>query len=33
MAAYEKFFVGELSDYEYPESKIQEALAHLPKAS
>ena len=33
MAAYEKYLAGELSDYEYPEEKIKEALAHLPKAS
>jgi len=33
MAAYDKFFAGELSDYEYPEQKVKEALAHLPKAS
>ena len=33
MAAYEKYFAGELSDYEYPAEKIREALAHLPKAS
>jgi tryptophan synthase beta chain len=33
MAAYEKYFAGELVDYEYPEAKIHEALAHLPKAS
>jgi len=33
MASYEKYFAGELSDYEYPAEKIQEALAHLPKAS
>jgi tryptophan synthase beta chain len=33
MAAYEKYFAGELFDYEYPEAKIREALAHLPKAS
>jgi tryptophan synthase beta chain len=33
MAAYEKYFAGELSDYDYPEAKIHEALAHLPKAS
>ena len=32
MAAYERYFAGELSDYEYPEAKIREALAHLPKA-
>ena len=30
MAAYEKYFAGELIDYEYPEEKIQAALAHLP---
>ena len=33
MAAYEKYLAGELSDYEYPEAKIREALAHLPKTS
>ena len=33
MAAYEKYFAGELVDYEYPRAKILEALAHLPKAS
>jgi tryptophan synthase beta chain len=33
MAAYEKYFAGELFDYEYPAEKIREALAHLPKAS
>jgi hypothetical protein len=33
MAAYEKYFAGELADYEYPEEKIKESLAHLPKAS
>jgi len=33
MAAYEKYFAGELADYEYPEEKVKEALAHLPKAS
>jgi tryptophan synthase beta chain len=32
MASYERYFAGELSDYEYPEEKIHEALAHLPKA-
>jgi tryptophan synthase beta chain len=31
MAAYEKYFAGELTDYEYPEAKVREALAHLPK--
>jgi len=33
MAAYEKYFAGELEDYHYPDEKIREALAHLPKAS
>jgi tryptophan synthase beta chain len=32
MASYDKYFAGELTDYEHPEEKIQEALAHLPKA-
>ena len=32
MGAYEKYFAGELTDYEHPEEKIQAALAHLPKA-
>jgi tryptophan synthase beta chain len=32
MAAYEKYLAGELTDYEHPEEKIREALAHLPKA-
>lgn len=31
MAAYEKYFAGELIDYEYPAEKVQEALAHLPQ--
>jgi tryptophan synthase beta chain len=32
MAAYEKYMAGELIDYEYPEEKVREALAHLPAA-
>ena len=32
MASYEKYFAGELTDYEHPEEKIHEALEHLPKA-
>jgi tryptophan synthase beta chain len=32
MGAYEKYFAGELTDYEHPEEKIKVALAHLPKA-
>jgi tryptophan synthase beta chain len=31
MAAYEKYLAGELTDYEYPAEKVQEALAHLPR--
>ncbi len=31
MAAYEKYFAGELVDYEYPAEKVEEALAHLPR--
>ncbi|UCE88081.1 MAG: TrpB-like pyridoxal phosphate-dependent enzyme, partial [Pseudomonadota bacterium] len=30
MAAYDKYFSGELEDFEYPENAIQDALAHLP---
>src|SRR5271165_5362297 len=33
MAAYEKYFADELVDYEYPEEKVREALAHLPTVS
>jgi len=33
MAAYEKYFAGELEDYDYPEEKIKEALKHLAQAS
>jgi tryptophan synthase beta chain len=31
MAAYEQYLTGQLSDYEYPEAKVKEALTHLPK--
>ena len=30
MGAYEKYFAGDLVDYEYPEEKVAEALAKLP---
>jgi len=30
MGAYEKYFAGELVDYEYPEEKVAEALSKLP---
>jgi tryptophan synthase beta chain len=33
MGAYDKYVAGELEDYSYPEEKIREALAHLPKVS
>ena len=31
MGSYEKYFAGELEDYEYPEEKVREALESLPK--
>jgi pyridoxal-phosphate dependent TrpB-like enzyme len=31
MSAYDKYFAGELQDYEYPEEAVKEALSHLPK--
>lgn len=31
MAAYEAYLGGELSNYDYPEKKVIEVLAHLPK--
>jgi len=31
MSAYDRYFRGELQDYDYPDSAIQEALSHLPK--
>ncbi len=31
MASYDKYFSGELEDYEYPAAAIDEALHHLPK--
>ncbi len=33
MAAYDKYFSGELEDFEYPETAIAEALDHLPKVA
>ncbi len=33
MGAYDKYFSGDLKDYEYPESEIQAALARLPKVA
>jgi tryptophan synthase beta chain len=31
MSAYDRYFKGELDDYEYPDEAIQESLANLPK--
>jgi tryptophan synthase beta chain len=31
MAAYESYLAGKLTDYEYPEEKVKEALASLPE--
>ena len=31
MASYDKYFAGELTDYEYPEHEIQAALERLPR--
>ncbi len=31
MASYDRYFAGELKNYDYPEEAIKESLAHLPK--
>ncbi len=31
LAAYDEYLSGKLKDYEYPEEKVKEALAHLPE--
>jgi tryptophan synthase beta chain len=31
MTSYDRYFAGELEDYEYPEEAIKESLQHLPK--
>ena len=31
MAAYDAYLSGKLTDYEYPEEKVKEALTHLPE--
>ncbi len=31
MAAYDRYFAGELEDYEYPQEAVAASLAHLPK--
>ena len=33
MTSYESYMAGKLSDYEYPEEKVKEAMANLPKVS
>ena len=33
LTSYDKYYSGELEDYEYPEDKIKEALDHLPKVT
>jgi len=33
MAAYDRFFRGELEDYAYPQAAIEAALEHLPKVA
>jgi tryptophan synthase beta chain len=31
LGAYDEYFEGKLSDFEYPDSKIRESLTRLPK--
>ena len=31
MASYDNYMAGNLEDYAYPEEKIRESMAHLPK--
>jgi predicted alternative tryptophan synthase beta-subunit len=31
MGAYDRYFSGELEDYDYPDEAIRAALEHLPK--
>lgn len=31
MAAYDRYFAGELEDYDYPEEAIKESMKHIPK--
>jgi tryptophan synthase beta chain len=33
MASYDKYFAGELVDYEYPEAEIERALHNLPQVA
>ena len=31
MGSYDRYFAGELEDFDYPEAAIQKSLLHLPK--
>jgi hypothetical protein len=31
MSSYDRYFAGELRDYDYPAEAIKDSLAHLPK--
>ena len=31
MASYDRYFAGELGDYDYPDAAIQDALGRLPR--
>ena len=33
MAAYDKYFAGELEDFPYPEEALKVSLANLPKVA
>jgi tryptophan synthase beta chain len=33
MSSYDRYFRGELEDYDYPQEAIEEALHHLPKVA
>jgi predicted alternative tryptophan synthase beta-subunit len=33
MAAYDKYFAGQLEDYEYPKAAIEESMKKLPKVA
>ena len=30
MGAYERYFSGEMIDYEFPEAKVQDAMTRIP---
>jgi predicted alternative tryptophan synthase beta-subunit len=31
MSSYDRYFKGELEDFDFPEDMLKESLAHLPK--